>query len=663
MKIKRIEYQNFRQFAKKGYLDFNTDGKINIVYGNNGDGKTTFHQLFRWILFGEVKFNKTTNSDKLYNLKNGKNLMEGSDLVVWGQILYEHDEKQYLVRREWTYKKLNNGEIVRKTENDKFFVCIQLDNKDWKTLDEPELVLEKALPRGLASYFFFDGETMIADLKMRGTESAKTLRSALYSRFDLEAYENAIKDIGNINKISSALGALRKEHDKILQKSINNEDFNRYMLDIVRANRLIEKNDKEITELKEANNNSQQRINNINIEIGEKKSRTALEKSRSREKTNIKHYEEDLVKKLLEFGDIVETSYSNLLIAEAVNEAKQRIYLKVQDENKKTIPGLTKELIVNLCRSKEIKTCICGREIGKDELLCFEDWKKLFPPASYKSTYDKFCINAERFIRSFDDTLLESSIKSVVDIKNRIKDSDEFISNIEEQLKNTGDIDSLIDERNELEKSILSNHKKIENLVSVNAKTARARDIRQKKVDEYKVIGAGTDEFDYKIGLLQQVAESIKSDLKNQTIDYSKDLKNEIQYLIDNMLTSKRKVVLTEDFQLKVSDSYGDESKSEGQFAVVSFAYIGGILKVLSEHDKLYHKTFPLVLDGPFSKLDIEQKSNVLKYVPLYAPQVIIFSKDPLHDFISDDMIGNVWTIISNDERNYAEIKEGTLWN
>lgn len=165
MKIKRIEYQNFRQFAKKGYLDFNTDGKINIVYGNNGDGKTTFHQLFRWILFGEVKFNKTTNSDKLYNLKNGKNLMEGSDLVVWGQILYEHDEKQYLVRREWTYKKLNNGEIVRKTENDKFFVCIQLDNKDWKTLDEPELVLEKALPRGLASYFFFDGETMIADLK------------------------------------------------------------------------------------------------------------------------------------------------------------------------------------------------------------------------------------------------------------------------------------------------------------------------------------------------------------------------------------------------------------------------------------------------------------------------------------------------------------------
>ena len=37
-------------------------------------------------------------------------------------------------------------------------------------------------------------------------------------------------------------------------------------------------------------------------------------------------------------------------------------------------------------------------------------------------------------------------------------------------------------------------------------------------------------------------------------------------------------------------DSYDDESKSEGQFAVVSFAYIGGIFKVLKSHEKLKNK-------------------------------------------------------------------------
>ena len=44
-----------------------TDGKVTIIYGKNGDGKTTLHQLFQWIIYGQVKFNKTT-TDHLYNL-------------------------------------------------------------------------------------------------------------------------------------------------------------------------------------------------------------------------------------------------------------------------------------------------------------------------------------------------------------------------------------------------------------------------------------------------------------------------------------------------------------------------------------------------------------------------------------------------------------------
>lgn len=79
------------------------------------------------------------------------------------------------------------------------------------------------------------------------------------------------------------------------------------------------------------------------------------------------------------------------------------------------------------------------------------------------------------------------------------------------------------------------------------------------------------------------------------------------------MLTSKREVQLSEDFQLQVKDSYGDESKSEGQFAVISFAYIGGILKVLKSYKKLADKEYPLILDGPFSKLDDEQKEMSLR--------------------------------------------------
>ena len=133
--------------------------------------------------------------------------------------------------------------------------------------------------------------------------------------------------------------------------------------------------------------------------------------------------------------------------------------------------------------------------------------------------------------------------------------------------------------------------------------------------------------------------------------------------LIDNMLTSRRTVAVSPEFAVRITDSFNDESKSEGQFAVVSFAYIGGILKMLLSEEHLKSKEYPLVLDGPFSKLDPDQRQNVVNMLPTFAPQVILFSKDDLHGVFPEDSIGRVWTIVSNDEKNVARIEEGHLWS
>ena len=66
MKISKIEFENFRNFKDHGEIRCSTDGKVTIIYGRNGDGKTTLHQLFQWVFYGKVHFNKTT-TDRLYN--------------------------------------------------------------------------------------------------------------------------------------------------------------------------------------------------------------------------------------------------------------------------------------------------------------------------------------------------------------------------------------------------------------------------------------------------------------------------------------------------------------------------------------------------------------------------------------------------------------------
>ena len=162
---------------------------------------------------------------------------------------------------------------------------------------------------------------------------------------------------------------------------------------------------------------------------------------------------------------------------------------------------------------------------------------------------------------------------------------------------------------------------------------------------------------------MKEVKKYFETLLVEKSIIYSEKLQNTIQKLLDEMLEAKRTVEINSDFGLKVFDNFGDESKSEGQFATVSFAYIGGIFKVLKTEELLSNKEYPLVLDAPFSKLDSETRSKVVKVLPNYAPQIIIFSKDDLRNEFEEDKIGNVYTITSNDEQNVAEVKEGFfLW-
>ena len=166
-----------------------------------------------------------------------------------------------------------------------------------------------------------------------------------------------------------------------------------------------------------------------------------------------------------------------------------------------------------------------------------------------------------------------------------------------------------------------------------------------------------------KIKIMEQVVEHFKRQLESASEEYSKRLEMDIQSLVDEMLKTKRKVIVSPEFAVRVVDNFNDESKSEGQFAVVSFAYIGGIFKMLRSEKHLAGKEYPLVLDAPFSKLGVENRQNVVDIMPTFAPQVILFSKDDLHSAFPPDKIGHVWTIVSNDEQNVARVEEGHLWN
>lgn len=651
MKIKAIEFENFRNFKERGLIKCSTDGRVTIIYGKNGDGKTTLHQLFQWVFYGKVHFNKTT-TEHLYNLEYESMQEYDSVFEVMGRIDFEHDGKQYSLTRTHTYRKgVGDSEKIGES-----MTLNQMDDDyNWKRVDRPNETIEKFLPSGLSEYFFFDGESMIADLRVKGRDSAVKLRKALYSMFDLDVIESALSHIGRKDLKTTALGKLYLSQGTIasgskisaIKTNIENAQnkIDSLKTDIEEA-RINKEKKKEIVRV------ASEKIGNSRSEAEYEANRKMLQQQSTIFLENVRTYQE-------QFGEVIMDMFPPLMLSKTIREASSKLQLKVAENR---LPaGLSKRLISYLLAASTSE-CICGNALCDKEKEHIRAYLDLMPPKSYTSMYQEFTKTAEQMGRGYDKEKIEKIIANVIDCKEQAEKCDIAIRELDEQEKKSPKVEDLIVARQQAEEDILDIDAKILKMQTEKEKFDLYLKQQMREFEKLVSENESNMRTAYKIEIMQEVAAYYESKLEEAAKTYSGRLQDNIQYLLNCMLTSRRTVDVSQEFAVRVTDSYNDESKSEGQFAVVSFAYIGGILKMLKSEDDLKSKEYPLILDGPFSKLDPDQRLNVVNTIPQFAPQVIIFSKDDLHDVFDSEVLGRVWTIVSNEEKNVARIEEGNLW-
>lgn len=648
MKIKRVEYQNFRNFKDAGAINCSTDGKVTIIYGVNGAGKTTFHQLFQWIIYGSVRFNKTA-SEKMYNLELDRNAPVDSKFSVIGSIDFEHAGVDYSMRREWVYQKTL---FETKRLSKSFTVSKKESNDDWVRLPNPDEVIEQLLPSGLKDYFFFDGESMIADLNAKGKDSAIRLKEALYLMLDLSIYDKAVDYIGSTELKTTVLGTLFLSKAAMgssselvtlgqrMESAQNSRDAQQERK---------EKLEHDIDELRD-------RITQISEQIGEAKSQRDYEVKRNECKSFRDKYLELAKKEYAYFGEELISVFPKLMMSKVIEKASKKI--KAQAEGSQLINGVNKELIDALLQEE---VCICGNPLTEKEKEHLRKMYMYLPPLGYDSLYRNFTDMAARWGKEYNREKIESYIKNAIEDLENARKMDEEIAKIDDRMQLDKQYEKLVLERRKDEEVIKSLTAQKDGCIEELNKAKLLVNKLKKEIDRLSSTVESNKIVDRKIEIMEAVKEYFERILKEKSQIYSKKLENTIQSLLDIMLEAKRKVNVGTDFSLRVSDSFDDESKSEGQFATVSFAYIGGIFKLLREKEILANKEYPLVLDAPFSKLGDEPRQKVIDTIPEYAPQIIILSKDNLQDAFGDK-IGRVYTIQSNAEQNVASIEEGFLW-
>lgn len=651
MKISKIEFENFRNFKEHGEIRCSTDGKVTIIYGKNGDGKTTLHQLFQWVFYGQVHFNKTT-SDRLYNLGFESEQSFGSTFDVMGRIDFEHEDHLYSLTRTYTYKKgLDDSEKIAEDLS----LNQMDDDNNWKRLDNPKDTIEKLLPSGLSDYFFFDGESMIADLRVKGKDAAGKLKKALYSMFDLDVIESALNHIGRTDLKTTVLGKLYISKAGVSTGGT----IAAVKTNIENAQTKIDSFKDKIESSKKEKEAKQQLINKVSEQIGNTKSRTEYERQRKLLKNQRDTFLKNALLDEAAFGDAVMDMFPHLIISKAVEDARKKIKLKIN--NNKLPTGINKALISYLLK-ESTSECICGNPLCERELEHIKAYLEMLPPKSPTMLYNDFVKTAKSWGKGYDKEKIEEFIKLVLDNNENAAQCDIQIKELDEAEKKSPDIEDLIIARQQAENDV----RRLDEDLSLMETEKRKFEIYLKKqmetLDELTSKIEAVQIISHKIEIMEEVRSYFANKLDEESISYSARLEENIQNLIDLMLTSKRNVSVSKEFSVVVADSYNNESKSEGQFAVVSFAYIGGILKMLKSEEHLSSKEYPLVLDGPFSKLDADQRQNVVNAIPSFAPQVILFSKDDLENVFDKNAVGRIWTIESNEEKNVATVQEGHLW-
>lgn len=652
MLIKSLEFENFRNFKARGKIEFSTDGRVSIIYGKNGDGKTTLHQLMQWIFYGDVHFNKTT-TDKLYNLEYAYDCSLGSKFEVMGRIEFEDNGQNYLLRRSRFYEK--NIKSITMTHED-LDLQVKTGDYDWKPIKgNVEEVIESILPSGFADYFFFDGESMIADLRVKGQESAAKLKKTIHSIFNLDVLDMAVEHIGSLTSKATILGSLYlKKGD-----NVSGTDIATIKRTIESAQAAKEKYENNLKNYQVNKKLFSDRIKQLSEEIGTTKTRAEFEKQRKYYQKNADNYNQNAKHAAEHFGDRVMEIFPRLLLSKAVSDAKYKLKLKISEN---TLPqGLDKPFI-NYLLQDNVDTCICGNKLCPEAKEHIRQYLKLLPPASYTSLYNSFMAKASGWAMEYQPDLLDSYLKLVVDNLNEVEECNNKIREIDKKQKESPDVEKLVEERELVEQSLAGLDQQISD---TNVEIRKANALLNKSMKDFDKLSKDdkkAKEYQRRIDIMTEVKNNFDDRLKVATQKYSRMLQDNIEFLLKTMLTTKRSVTVTEQFKVLVMDSFQDESKSEGQFAIVSFAYIGGILNMLKNENGSSKREFPLALDGPFSKLDADQRQNVIDTIPSFAPQIILFSKDNLQDLFKDGQIGHVWTIMSNEEKNVAVVKEGYLW-
>ena len=190
MIIKKVTIENFLCYY--GAKEFTFSKGLNIILGENGEGKTMFFDAIEWLL----NTSYSTNESTLVSMKALSEIDKGESFQVSVKLTCEHEDETVFISRQFRVTKVNN-EVTETTKS--VLEGIKESRTGERDIVDGKQWLDIVFPPEIRRYSMFKGESSLNILK----QDASLLNLI-----------NLFSDARSYDKYASKIETLREEAEK-----------------------------------------------------------------------------------------------------------------------------------------------------------------------------------------------------------------------------------------------------------------------------------------------------------------------------------------------------------------------------------------------------------------------------------------------------------------
>ena len=658
MIIESIKIENFRCYCGVNTLSFNNNGKVTLIYGDSGYGKSSLLQFFRWMFYGDPDFGDK-NDKPLFNLTAWENSKPGDIIRVAGEIKFEHLGVKYSLSKVIEFGYAINPANARVTNSE--MSLLHLVNDNWQRFsgDIPNKI-NTILPKGLSKYFLLDGEKA-RDIVL----NSKDLKAAIHQLFGLDAYANAISHIGNKLKKNSVLGYYQNEMtSKMTQiRTMNDmslpelQETAQDVYDKVELHKNLR--NKAIEDINQKN----ARRDEILKVIGQANSKDNINELIKMNNNAIEQEEKKIAGYKKEIGDLFYDNYPYLFLSRITSKSSAVLREKNEifaNSNKNVFENLKKELLKEIL---EKNVCVCGRELDAASKETINNIIAVMPPDSYAYQFGQFVATARKKIN-----LSRENIIKYEEILSNINESEQKIikyqdSNKEklEDLKTLDDTKQLVDELEQIDKDIKALNRAKTDLEGEIARGKQVYKLSMGQIESLLKNSNVESKYKSKIEFFEKILYALDQERRSQETKVKIVLDACVKDVFKKLTTQTELDVdkikfVNDDFSLRTTYLTG------GQLAVDEYSYVIGIIKALQEM-KMENNENPIIIDAPFAFTGNAQSEHIFKTLPTVSKQTILLTLDlnKIKNYILSNRDVYDFYVIKNETQELARIERGNI--